>query len=405
MSLGLPVLKVPDGLPRLVDDRLTLLMVRGWMGRSHSIQMSGRLLTELSCRSGRRQVAVRLRRLVSDGYLTVVREATFSEGTVYGKGWRLVRRSSFGRDVQVLSDQLFGKTGFARPLVGVSAFGFGFLNLSGLLIVGVLSRCDEAVEVVAVKRYLDGLLTPATVGRSIARLKDHGIVSGDRSVSLVSDWRERLDSIADGRAAARAYRTKERHLLDRELVRLRLGRPSKEDEGRLLSLPCVVCGCERDGSFQVEHWPPQVFLKEELGLSGKHSAMRAHPAFLHPICGVCHDELREVFGVVRKLPVPKFRVSDLVLSSSRGDARLRALKAALLRRANQYFVAMRRGRFDLAVSAIGQGLVIWSAWLQEDSGLVAVSGVVEKPAQRHVRGARDARSTHSRRLRRRARLR
>jgi len=132
----------------------------------------------------RARTAVRLRRLVSDGYLTVVREATFSEGTVYGKGWRLVRRSSFGRDIQVLADQLFGKTGFARPLIGVPTFGFGFLNLSGLLVVGVLSRCDEPVDVVAVKRYLAGLLTSAYVARAISRLRDEGIASGGRSVAM-----------------------------------------------------------------------------------------------------------------------------------------------------------------------------------------------------------------------------
>lgn len=399
------MLKVPDGLPRFVDDRITLLMVRGLMGRSHSIEKSGRVLTEELVRSARSRMAKRLRRLVSDGYLTVVVEATDSDGTVYGKGWRLVRRSSFGRDVQVLADQLFGKTGFAQSLIRVPAFGFGFLNLSGLLVVGVLSRCDEPVEVVAVKRYLAGLLTPVSVARAISRLRDEGIVSGGRSVALVGGWREKLEGVGGGLAVVRAHRTMERHQIDRDRHRLGLGRPTRSDEDRLLSFPCVVCGCERDGSFEVEHFPPQVFLKRQLGLSEKKSRLRAHWAFVNPICRICHDKLRRVMPRILKLPIPSARVSDLVLRSLSGEARQQALKAALLRRAGQYYTAMRNGRFDLAVSAIGQGLVIWSAWLEEDSGLVAVSRVVEKPARRRVRGARVARSTHSRRLRRRARLR
>lgn len=399
------MLKVPDGLPRFVDDRITLLMVRGLMGRLHSIEMSGRLLTELSCRSGRSRVAERLRHLVSDGYLTVVGGSTLSAGAVYGKGRRLVRMSSFGRDVQVLADQLFGKAGFARPLIGVPAFGFGFLNLSGLLVVGVLSRCDEPVDVVAVKRYLDGLLTRASVARAISRLRDEGIVSGGRSVALVRDWREKLEGLGSGKAVVRARRTKERHRIERDRHRLGLGRPTKSDEDRLLSFPCVACGCERDGSFQVEHFPPQVFLKRQLGLSGNRSLLRAHWAFVYPICGICHDDLRRVMPKILKLPVPSARVSDLVLRSLSGEARRQALKAALLRRADQFYTAMRIGRFDLAVLAVGQGCAIWSAWTEEDSGLTVVQGVVEKPAQRVVRGVRAARSAPSRRLRRRSRLR
>lgn len=405
VSLGLPVLKVPDGLPRFVDDRITLLMVRGLMGRLHSIEMAGRPLTELSCRSARSRMAKRLRRLVSDGYLMVVAESTDSDGAVYGKGRRLVRMSSFGRDVQVLADQLFGKAGFARSLIGVPAFGFGFLNLSGLIVVGVLARCDEPVEIVAVKRYLDGLLTPVSVARAIDRLRDEGIVSGGRSVALVRDWREKLEGVANGEAVIRALRTKERHQIDRDRHRLGLGRPTKSDEDRLLSFPCVVCGCERDGSFQVEHFPPQVFLKRQLGLSGKRSLLRAHWAFVNPICGICHDDLRRVMSKILKLPVPSVRVSDLVLRSLSGEARRQALKAALLRRADLFYTAMLNGRFDRAVLAVGQGCAIWSAWTEEDSGLAVVQGVVEKPARRVVRGVRAARSAPSRQLRRRSRRR
>jgi len=348
-------------------------------------------------------MAKRLRRLVSDGYLMIVVESTDSDGAFYGKGRRLVRMSSFGRDVQVLADQLFGKAGFARSLIGVPAFGFGFLNLSGLIVVGVLSRCDEPVEIVAVKRYLDGLLTPVSVARAIGRLRDEGIVSGGRSVALVRDWREKLEGVANGEAVIRARRTKERHQIDRERHRLGLGRPTKSDEDRLLSFPCVVCGCERDGSFQVEHFPPQVFLKRQLGLLGNRSLLRAHWAFVYPICGICHDELRRVMPKILKLPVPSARVSDLVLRSLSGEARRQALKAALLRRADQYYTAMRNGRFDLAVLAVGQGCAIWSAWTEEDSGLAVIQGVVEKPARRVVRGARAPRSAPSRQLRRRSR--
>jgi hypothetical protein len=403
--LGLPVLKVPGGLPRFVDDRITLLMMRGLMGRRRSIEMAGRLLTELSCRSGRSRVAERLRRLVSDGYLTVVSASTYSMGVVYGKGWRLIRSSSFGRDVQVLADQLFGKWGFARSLIGVPAFGFGFINLSGLLVVGVLSRCDEPVEVAAVKCYLDGLLTSASVDRAISRLRDEGIVSSGRFVALVGGWRERLEGVASGKAVVRARTTKERHRIERDRHRLGLGRPTKSDEDRLLSFPCVVCGCEHDGTFQIEHFPPQVFLKRELGLSRKRSVMRAHWAFVNPICGICHDEFRRVMPKILELPVPLVRVSDLVLRSLSGEARRRALKAALLRRADQYYVAMRNGHFDRAVLWIGQGCAIWSAWTEEDSGLAAVGGVVEKPARRVIPGVRAAHPLPSRRLRRRSRLR
>jgi len=399
------VLKVPDGLPRFVDDRITLLMVRGLMGQDLAIEMAGRELTETLVRSARSGVAKRLRRLVSDGYLTVVVESTDWDGRVYGKGWRLVRRSSFGRDVQVLADQLFGEAGFARSLIGVPAFGFGFLNLSGLLVVGVLSRCNEPVEVVAVKRYLDGLLTPVSVARAISRLRDEGIVSGERSVKLVDDYREKFPGVGEGLAVVRAHNTKERHQIERDHHRLGRGRPTKSDEDRLLSFPCVVCGCEHDGSFEVEHFPPQVFLKRLLGLSEKRSRLRAHWAFVNPICGICHDELRRVMPKILKLPVPPARVSGLVLRSLSGEARRRALKAALLKRADQYYEAMRNGRFDLAVLAVGQGCAIWSAWTEEDSGLAAVLGVVEKPAQRRVRGARVVRSTQSRRSLRRARLR
>ena len=388
VDVGLPRLVVPGGLPESFADRFAMLLIRGRMGRRRSIEISGRFLTELSSRSDRRAVARRLKRLVDEKHLVVVKRSTFTSGTVYGRPPLSRRPSADERALQPLANVLFGEAGICREFVEDPAFRHGELNQSGVLVLGVLAHCSEPVKLVAVKRYLDGVLGARNVSAAIKKFRDKGLLVDGDLVALVPDWRERLKRIGAGAPAARAKRVKEKHAAERAADRRRRGLPSLEDESIIKAMRCVVCGCDPDSSFETEHFPAQVFLERVLGLKDRKSARRAHPAFLHPICGLCHSELRKVFPRLLRVPVPSVRVGELKLWTSSSDARGSALSAALLRRAGVYYVAVKRGDFSGAVLAIAEGCEIWRKWTEFDPSLRSVTRVSARSGSRKVRGAR-----------------
>lgn len=378
---------------------MNLLRLLGRMGRRHELQMSSRLLTELTHKASRVPLSASLRRLVEGGYLTVVRDSAFLTGRVYGRGRSLRGDSTSGRDIRQLAGTFFGKDGLCQELSGNPVFGHGFLNLSGLPVMGVLTRANGPISSVELRRYLSPVMQPETTARVIKRLYNLGLIDSKKKIALVDNWAERLERVGDGRPAERSTRTKARHGIERDYYRLVVGVPTTADRGELLKFPCVICECP---SNEVEHFPPQTFLKAA-GLAKRRSTLRAHYSFLHPICTSCHDEHDSWITAHAKsaLPVVKpYRITWV--GDPDVDERKRVLTDAMTRWAGSYYRALEEDRSDHALLAIAHALECWRGWTADDLSLMEPTGVVLRPPKRMVRGTKGA---GSRRLRRRSRLR
>jgi len=369
------------------------------MGRKHSERMSQRLLVELTSKAGRAGVSDSLQRLTQGGYLRVAKRSVFLVGNAYGKGQVLDSSSESGRTIRRLADTLFGKGGLCHDLLGHHAFGHGFLNNSGLIVVGVLAHATGPISRAHLQRYLVPIVPLRTTSRAINRLFQEGVIDDVKQIALVENWRECLDRVGDGRARERAERTKAGHARDRDEFILVSGSPTAEDRRSILMSPCVVCG---GPSNEVDHFPPQTFLKTH-GLVRRKSRLRAHFSFLHAICTECHDEHDLWITTHAKSHLPAVKASDITWVGEPDTAeRKRILTGVLYRWARSYYMALEQGRSDRALLAIAHGLDVWRRCIDGDPELREPKGVVRVPVKRKVSGKS---ASGSRRLRRRSRLR
>jgi hypothetical protein len=383
-SLGLPALRSIDGLPHSSADRLLLLLILGAKGGAHRVEMSQRRLTVLSSRSDNSRVAHGLRRLKDAGFLHVDARDGSGRGKSYSKGPKLRRGTSFDKKVSQLARTLFGPDGYCAELIGRSAFGFGFLNLSGCVVVGVLSRCSQPVEVSVLKAHLTSVISPSTTGAAIKRLVDAGIAVVDgKFVSLVDHWQAALEAFEERAGSEiRVARRNRRFSNDRQVLRLRHGRPIDADHQIFANWPCVVC--EQPGGQVYEHFPPQAFLKRSLGLKGSELA---HWAFLFRIHKRCHKKYSEWVHIHHRDRLPRVRVTGSVIRPRDLESRRSVLKVAVWWRARQFYMAVDRGDLSGALESIASAIAIWKHYTHEYRALRSISGATRrKPSVRTVKG-------------------
>lgn len=383
----------------MFPDGFNLLVIRARMGRKHRERVSQRLLVELTSKAGRAGVSDSFQRLTQGGHLRVVKHSVFLVGHVYGKGPLLDSSSESGRTIGRLADMLFGKDGLCRDLLGHHAFGHGFLNNSGLIVVGVLAHTTGPISRADLRRYLAPIVPTRTTARAIDRLFREGVIGDVKQIALAENWLEFLDRVGDGRARERAERTKARHSRERDEFVLVSGSPTAEDRRRILMSPCVVCG---GPSNEVDHFPPQTFLKT-YGLVKRKSRFRAHFSFLNAICTECHDEHDVWITTHAKSRLPTVKESRITwFGEPDTEERKKALKLVLDRWAKSYYVALTQGRSGQALLAIAHALEVWRRCTGGDPELREPKGVIRVSPKRKVRGKKDV---GRRRLRRRGRLR
>jgi len=233
-----------------------------------------------------------------------------------------------------------------------------------------------------------------TTDRAITRLFDWGLISDKKEISLVGDWRKRLDRDPDGHLLQRAVRTRARHAKERDSFRLSRGFPTAADRAKLLEFPCEVCGLQ---SEEIDHFPAQAFLRKA-GLVGRKSRMRAHFSFLHPICTTCHDEHDAWISKHADDQLPEVEASPVDWSPDAGLAdRKRVLTEILTRRAKIYYRALEADRTDVALRAIAHALDVWRLFIVADTGLAEPTGAVVVEPKRRIRGGVGATAIRSRR--------
>jgi len=381
-----PELVVPSGLPKSSSEKIVLLVVRGLLGSGREVLLSQRFLTKVLSRAGNRAVGRRLKGLVSAGFLVEV--SSSSSGTVYGKGKRLASRTRLGDETARLAKFLFGEGGLCSEFLERSAFGHGFLNHSGLIVVGVLRRCPSAVSVPELKRYLKPLLSSTTINSAINKLKSCGLVAvTSEGVCLVSDWelllhKYELESGANDRVSARDTK----FVTQRDKYSAHLGRLNKDDYKHLISAPCVACGRPAGKGQEKEHFPPKFYLRRDLGFP---KSDLDHWSVVSSICKECNNFYGAWVTKNRSLPLPSFPDPEVSLRGESLDEDKRVLKLVLERRQQRFYRAVRLGDDSAALFAVAVAVDAWRNFVDKYRQLAPVAGLV-KPLSggRKLKGVR-----------------
>ena len=381
-----PELVVPSGLPKSSSEKIVLLVVRGLLGSGREVRLSQRLLTTILSRSGNEAVGRRLNGLVSAGFLVKVRRS--SGGTVYGKGKLLASRTRLGDETARLAKFLFGESGLCSGLLERSVFGHGFLNHSGLIVVGVLHRCPSGVSVPELKRYLKPLLSSTTINTAIKKLESCGVIAvSSEGVCLASDWELSLDkyeveSGANDRVSARDTKFE----TQRDKFSAHLGRVKSADYKYLMSEPCVACGRPAGKGQQKEHFPPKAYLRRDLGFS---KSVLDHWSVVSSICKTCNDFYGAWVTKNCSLPLPAFSDPEVFLLCKRLDQDKRVLKLVLERQQQRFYRAVRLGDDSAALSAVAVAVDAWRTFVDKYPQLAPVAGLVKRlSGSRKLKGTR-----------------
>ena len=369
-----PELVVPSRLPKSSSEKIVLLMVRGRLGSGSEVRLSQRFLTTILSRSGNEAVARRLNGLVSAGFLVKVRRS--SGGTVYGKGKLLASRTRLGDETARLAKFLFGEGGLCSGLLKRSAFGHGFLNQSGLIVVGVLRRCPSAVSVPELKRYLKPLLSSTTINTAIKKRESCGVIAvSSEGVCLVSDWelllhKYEVESGANDRVDARDAKFE----TQRDKFSAHLDRLKSADYKYLVSAPCVACGRPVGKGQQKEHFPPKFYLRRDLGFS---KSVLDHWSVVSSICKTCNGFYGAWVTKNRSLPLPSFLDPDVFLRGESLDEDKRVLKLVLERQQQRFYRAVRLGDDSAALFAVAVAVAAWRTFVDKYPQLAPVAGLVK----------------------------
>jgi len=123
------------------------------------------------------------------------------------------------RDWRALSDALFDEGLPWRGLFDRPVVGHGFLNASGVLVLGAILAAASGVSTGQLQMYFRGLLGEQTVRNSVHRLEGLAAVTRNDDFKLVptADWKVRLDDFEGAIGAKkRARRLREEIQFERE---------------------------------------------------------------------------------------------------------------------------------------------------------------------------------------------
>ena len=385
--LGLPPLPSSVGLPQSSTRRLLLLLVLGQKGAKTDVRMSQRFLTKESARSDNSAVGRHLSALTRDGFLSVTTTSK-DDGYEYGRGWRLRRGSGLERRATALANLFFGSKGFCQALVDRPAFGHGFLNVSGCVVLGVVRACKQPVRIRDLKKYLEPLLADATVVSAIRKMVEADVMArAEGFVMLSPGWlialrRYELASGAQDRASRRDKRFNADRTAREAKKRLAEGRPTDAGRQLLKVEVCVVCNRAVENP-EVEHFPPRVFLKK-FGVAG---VKLAHWALMHPIHKRCHRKYSAWVSAHQHDVLPSIGVSRSEVRHGHPYAAELALYVLLKKRAKRFYGAVDEGDSDSALVAIVEGVRIYLDFVARYETLKDVEGrIPTRSGRRRVRG-------------------
>lgn len=219
VDTSLPSLTIPL-FPRLsLSDRVLLCYFCYRIGPDNRwVRIGRREVQTRFCRPGGRRVSKRIKGLYRAGILTRREPRAAARAYDYRLSTDFSRTPESER-WRALSDVLFGehhpwRTLFDRPVVG-----HGFLNASGVLVLGAIVAVWSGVSTGELQKYFRGFLGEQTVRNAVHRLEAMASVRRNDEGLLVptDDWLVRLDDYEEAVGAnKRAKRVRDEIQFERD---------------------------------------------------------------------------------------------------------------------------------------------------------------------------------------------
>jgi len=190
-----------------VTDKFFLLLILSHMNRTYKWVRIGRRKVQLElnrvCGSN---VSKKLKSLVDDGYIVRNERRATVDSFRYRLN-HLFAETEVGRQWCALSDVLFHPDNPWEKLRKRPSIGHGYLNPSGVLVLGAIIAARNSVSTGQLQVYLRGLVGEQTVKTCVRQLHSEEIVFRDENQSLrpFKDWKARLKKYEIGIGASQRH--------------------------------------------------------------------------------------------------------------------------------------------------------------------------------------------------------
>jgi len=270
---GLLKLPIPARAPKSTARRFVLSAVLYRIQSRRTGFISQREIQEMLNRAGRNPIQEHLYALRTSQFLSrKITRKSLTEADEYRPG-RVLEHEHLA-EWQELTKKLFGKVGICEGLLGLPAFGTGFLGPTGMLVLGSLRRSKRPLTVAEIHLYLKFFIKDeGTVRSRLKKSLEHGLVEKDGPYwSLAPQLNQRLSRYEkEFGAASRQERVKAQHKGERQTNNRRLLgctiTTSQEDkmreDGKCIHCKKTNTECQEaeDADLTLEHFPPRTWQK------------------------------------------------------------------------------------------------------------------------------------------------
>jgi hypothetical protein len=215
-----PQLSIPLNPVLTLSDRILLCYFCYRIGPDNDwVRIGRREIQTRFCRPGGRRVSKRVKDLYHHGILTRYERRASAKAYQYRLSPRFLSTPE-SKEWKKLSDVLFDERFPWRGLFDRPVVGHGFLNASGVLVLGAILSAEYGVSTGQLQMYFRGFVGEQTVRKAVRKLEDMAVVTRNTEHRLVptADWEVRLDDYEDAVGAKkRAERLHQKIQFERAL--------------------------------------------------------------------------------------------------------------------------------------------------------------------------------------------
>jgi hypothetical protein len=330
-------------------------------GPVREFDSSQRQILSIFNRSQQRSISKKLKKAQEQGFLKKVRKSEGLLADVYTRGHLFEKETSTSMDLITLSNSLWGTNGLLYDWPYPEAWGFGCVKTGVLLCLATLRKLDGNISKKTLRKYLQPLVSQSSFNEAIRILTErHMVVHTCGGIVLSTDWENKLEHwlatspACNQRKEKGEIRRKAEQVANRMRVRKR--ELAEADRVLLLSLPCVVKGCDSK-EREMEHFPPRRFLKDLDVETNRHF-----------VWSICKDHNLALSRFIKKMPLTN-PIPPAIIDLSPGVDPLRIYSTAANFGLTKFYRALRIEKdepvtevnIEIAHQAVVSVLSLWKA--------------------------------------------
>jgi hypothetical protein len=346
----LPTVSVLDGD---IFESVILCKFVSLTGQAREFNQSQRQLLSLFNRSKQQAMSGKLERAQGKGLIKKIRASKGLLADGYIRGVYFKTETQETRRLIKLSNSLWGTKGLLRSWPYPTAWGHGCLSGAAILSLATLRLLDESISKKSLREYLSSLVPQSSFNLGIKFLFENYLVYGEGDRLLIApDWESKLELWLQNCAACNERQEKgdKRRAVEIEInrSRVRKGKLTDAERKQLLALPCVVKGC-KSKRHQIEHFPPQHFLKHLDVTTNRHF-----------VWSICKKHNRDMADFIKTLD-SNLEIPPNKLRIKRGIDPISVYSASADRGIQKFYRAFDEQDHDAATDAIRLVIGLWKA--------------------------------------------